>query len=337
MALMLWLPVMVQSLLSGGDPTELVANKQHQPPATNSTSSSHGHSGDTGTMAVLLTAIPFTCAALLTTCLGALAQHTGRPLIFNFAPNLVGGTAFLVFPWVVHQSRVAGFAMLTIALAAGYSASPHPMTAITQITARVMASQQTHSRATAGGTEGDDGPSDAQATALALPMYNTVAMLGGFFGPWLLGIAIERLGGFSAGAVAMGVCMLAAGVCVLLLCCLHPSTAASGLYVPGAVHSCSSSSSNCGAVELTQHDKRASTSSNGGVRSRPPSSCDGSGRVSNSSGRRKALKSDGEAPEAEQLLQEAVAGGVSHDVEPMAWREGSSPRMRFQRGKQPLP
>ena len=325
MALMLWLPVMVQSLLSGDDPTQLVSSTQHG--SSHNTLNSSGTSSSTGTLPVLLTAIPFTCAALLTTCLGAVAQRTGRPLVYNFTPNLIGGAAFLAFPWVVHHNRIAGFVTLTVALACGYASSPHPMTALTQITAGVLAED-----AAAAGAGNVTGPSNAQGTALALPAYNTVAMLGGFFGPWLLGVFVEQLGGFSAGAIAMGICMLAAGVCVLLLWCLHAPTAAAGVYVP-----CTNAS-----VELGGHASASSPASDGGGVSRLRV-LSGTGRAggNGSSARWKAVpKEDGEEPaEEEQLLVEAAAVGVSHDADLQVLREGSSPRMRLrgsERSKQQL-
>lgn len=310
MALMLWLPVMVQSLLSGGDPTQLVSTTQHGKTA-------HSAAVDTtGTLPVLLTAIPFTCAAVLTTGFGALAQRTGRPLVYNFTPNLIGGSACVAFPWVVHQNRIAGFFMLTVALACGYSSSPHPMTAITQITAATAAKH--------GLSRGQDHatPADAQGTALALPLYNTVAMLGGFFGPWLLGVAVERLGGFGAGTVAMGACMLAAGCSVLLLWCLHPPTSATH----AGQHAGTST------VELMQSCSRRSLSG------RTRLSDEGTPMAGQSSQRHgKVQKGVSGGEEAEQLLHETSA--EEEDVpavlqEHSGWRAASSPRVRGHRGRQ---
>jgi len=318
MALMLWLPVMVQSLLSGGDPTQLVSSTQHGNKA-------HSAAADTtGVLPVLLTAVPFTCAAVLTTGLGVLAQRTGRPLVYNFTPNLIGGSACVAFPWVVHQNRLAGFAMLTVALACGYSSSPHPMTAITQITAATAAKR--------GLSRGRDHatPADAQGTALALPLYNTVAMLGGFFGPWLLGVAVERLGGFGAGTVAMGACMLAAGCLVLLLWCLHPPTSAGVAQATDVGQHAGTAT-----VELMHPCCRSRRSLSG--RTRP--SDEGSSRIDQSSQRPgKVQQGLGCGEEAEQLLHEAAAAeeclpAVLQDHS--GWRAASSPRVRSHRGRRP--
>lgn len=355
MALMLWLPVMVNSLISGGDPTQLQALTAahavpHPPTAAHaggsSGSSSPGSGNSTGTLAVLLTAIPFTCAAVLTTALGALAQRTGHPLCYNFVPNLIGGVAFLAFPWVVHANRVAGFIALSVALASGYASSPHPMAALSRITAQVLAKQRAESPM--GTSRGQAG--DAQGIALALPMYNTVAMTGGFFGPWLLGVAIERLGGFSAGAVAMGVCMLAAGVAVLLLWCLHAPTAAAGAKqtsdtAAAAAAAAAADSSHHGSESSTelaqqQQARREGSFAASLVGSLRTSEGGTMGRGLRGSLRRKVKDDDGdgEGSEQEQLLHvaaggEDVAAGVSSDVDVLACREGSSPRIRPQRGR----
>jgi hypothetical protein len=344
MALMLWLPVMVNSLLSGGDPTQLAAHPASYTTHTaHATGPTHSNDDNTGTVAVLLTAIPFSCAAVLTTGLGALAQHTGNPLVYNFVPNLVGGVAFLAFPWLVHANRVAGFVALSIALASGYASSPHPMAALSQITAQALAKQ----RATSfpGDNRGRASASDAQGIALALPMFNTIAMTGGFFGPWLLGVAIERLGGFGAGAVAMGVSMLASGVAVLLLWCLHAPTAAAGRKSSGDVAGDSSQhGSDTSSTELMHQARRENSTSGGSglVGVLRTSEAGGIGRGLRGSMRRKE-KEDDAAAEQEQLLRGVARGsedgaeGVSRDADVLACREGSSPRVRFQRRLPVLP
>lgn len=350
LALMLWLPVMVQSILSGGDPTQLVISNSKPSSAQHSTP--HGHSGSdsTGTLAVLLTAIPFTCAAVLTTSLGALAQRTGRPLVYYFTPNFVGGTALFMFSWVVHRSRVGGFAMLTIALACGHASSPHPMTAITQIAAGKLTEPGSAGSSSQLLNKSALRAIDAQGTALALPMYNTVAMLGGFFGPWLLGVAVERLGGFSAGAVAMGLCMLAAGLSVLLMWCLHEPTAAAGLYTHASYTSDSlHSPSAAGCMELSQQggsNARDAQSSAQGASNRGLSSIGSRGRKVYAPGTRlQLLRGNAASTEHEQLLHSGDGGGgggdesvnaedcVAHDAELPVRRVGSSPRVRLQRGR----
>lgn len=345
MALMLWLPVMVNSLLSGGDPTQLAAHPSSYTTHTAHTASpSHSDDDNTGTLAVLLTAIPFSCAAVLTTGLGAVAQHTGNPLVYNFVPNLIGGAAFLAFPWLVHANRVAGFVALSIALASGYASSPHPMAALSQITSQALA-QQREAASLPGDSRGraSASASDAQGIALALPMFNTIAMTGGFFGPWLLGVAIERLGGFGAGAVAMGVSMLASGVAVLLLWCLHAPTAAAGRKSSGDVAGDSSQhGSDASSTELMHQARREASTGSDLVGVLRTGEARGMGRGLRGSMRRKE-KEDDAAAEQEQLLRGVArvsgdaAEGVSRDADVLACREGSSPRVRFQRRLAVLP
>jgi hypothetical protein len=358
MALMFWLPVMVNSLLSGGDPTQLAGSSHPGSTAQHSTPGHSNSSDSTGALPVLLTAIPFTCAAVTTTTLGALAQRTGRPLVYNFVTNLVGGAAFLVFPWAVHANRVTGFIMLTVALACGYASSPHPVTAITQIVSNNLASQQVyHCTPTASSVQP---PSGSSGTALALPIYNTVAMLGGFFGPWLLGVAVECLGGFSAGSVAMGVCMVAAGVLVWLLLCLHAPTARAGLLKTTYV---GSSACQGMSTELTQQAGRrmeilSFRSGAGGSTASSPGDV-GSGSLQGAGGkavrvfggaRRKVSHAVEDAevehgrllPSADTGLAAVDAGVhddscVSHDSEVLLGCEGSSPRMRWNRSRSTLP
>jgi hypothetical protein len=206
------------------------------------------------------------------------------------------------------------------------------MTAITQIVAGTLKKQRVAS--SMSHRHGKTAAGDAQGTALALPMYNTVAMLGGFFGPWLLGVAVERLGGFSAGAVAMGVCMLSAGAAVFLLWCLHPSTAAAGRYVR-----CDNARAlNC-RTELARQGREHATvdacvADATGVCMR---SSDSAGRglqaAAGSTGRLKLPRSSGASREQEQLLSDSdVDECVAHDAQLPTRREGGSPRVRLPRG-----
>jgi hypothetical protein len=100
--------------------------------------------------------------------------------------------ALVCFHWVVLWSRIFGFCCLIITLSCAFAASPHPPTVVAQLTV---------------------GP----AAALALPLYNSVAMLGGFFGPALMGWFVQHLGGFGAATAVMGGSMMLSGVLIWLL------------------------------------------------------------------------------------------------------------------------
>lgn len=195
---MMWLPVMVHALLSGGDPLKM-ATQQH--PSNESSSSSHAATSegslaaDTGVMAVLLSAIPFSVAAVAVTLSGFAAQRTGRPLVFIIIPNFIGGISFICFHQVVTWSRTAGFMCLVITLSCAYVASPHAPTIIARLTA---------------------GP----AAAVAMPCFNSVAMLGGFIGPSIMGFLVQRLGGFTVASTVMGGSMIFAGCMAVVLQCI---------------------------------------------------------------------------------------------------------------------
>jgi MFS family permease len=190
LGLMMWLPVMVQSLLSGADPMQLAGSS-----SSSSSSSSEGGASpnNTGVSAVLLSAIPFTSAALAVTFFGHHAQRTGKPPLWYFITFCwIGGVALVGFHWVVEWSRVIGFCCLILTLSCAFAASPHPPTVVAKLTI---------------------GP----AAALALPLYNSVAMMGGFFGPALMGWFVQHLGGFGAATAVLGGSMVLSGFLALLL------------------------------------------------------------------------------------------------------------------------
>eukprot|EP00878_Enallax_costatus_P026223 GHUV01028113.1.p1 GENE.GHUV01028113.1~~GHUV01028113.1.p1 ORF type:complete len:230 (+),score=57.98 GHUV01028113.1:415-1104(+) len=187
---MMWLPVMVNSLLSGTDPMQLSTS--------NSTHSSTAHratAADTGLAAVLLSTIPFTAAAIAVALSGVIAQKTGKPLILIMLPNFIGGVSFMCFHIVVHWSRIAGFMCLVITLSAAYASSPHAPT----ILARLV---------------------ESQLAFIALPLYNSIAMLGGFAGPSIMGFLVQHLGGFGVATTVMGGSMIVAGCMAAVLCCI---------------------------------------------------------------------------------------------------------------------
>ncbi|KAF6242162.1 major facilitator superfamily domain-containing protein [Scenedesmus sp. NREL 46B-D3] len=185
LGLMMWLPVMVQSLLSGADPVQLAGSSSSSEGSTSPSS--------TGVTAVLLSAIPFTSAAIAVTYFGHHAQRTGKPPLWYVVMfSWVGGLSLISFHWIVKWSRVLGFCCLIITLSCAFAASPHPPTVVAKLTL---------------------GP----AAALALPLYNSVAMMGGFFGPALMGWCVQHLGGFGAATAFMGGCFVLSGLLVWLL------------------------------------------------------------------------------------------------------------------------
>eukprot|EP00775_Hariotina_reticulata_P005820 gene5820-6061_t len=205
MALMMWLPVMVHSLLSGGDPTELAASllstgrngtTTTTPKASAAGKQDSEGSPDTGTAAILLTAVPFTAAAVATALIGRHAQRTGESLLYVAVPGLLGGGSFILFHWLVKWSRMLGFACLVLTMACGYAVAPHALTVVTKLS------------------------SGMKATGLALPLFNSVTNLGGFLGPSIMGFMAERFGGFGAATTVLGGSMTIAGILAAALRCI---------------------------------------------------------------------------------------------------------------------
>eukprot|EP00879_Flechtneria_rotunda_P027288 GHRR01029229.1.p1 GENE.GHRR01029229.1~~GHRR01029229.1.p1 ORF type:complete len:195 (+),score=56.38 GHRR01029229.1:105-689(+) len=176
----MWLPAMVHLLLSGGDPTQLV------------TDSHSSDKADTGVAAVLLSAVPYSCAAAAVAFAGSHAQHTGKHLLYIVMTDLVGGMSIICFHWFVHLSRTLGFLCLVLTLSCAFAAAPHSLVVIGQLVL---------------------GP----GAAVALPCFNSMAMLGGFLGPAIMGYCVQHLGGVTAATIIMGCSMLLAGLLALLL------------------------------------------------------------------------------------------------------------------------
>lgn len=194
MALMAWLPIMVEALLSGGDPTHIAAKGG---------AAGGGHAGEgpagsaraSGAAAALLSAIPFTCAAAMSAAAGAAVQRTGRPLLYLSVLNWAGGAAFMAFGWAVAASRALGFCCLVVTLSCAYAAAPSAPVVVARLTS---------------------GPNGG--AALAMPLFNSVAMLGGFLGPSLMGVLTQRArGDIGAATAPLGACMFAAGVAAAAL------------------------------------------------------------------------------------------------------------------------
>jgi len=154
--------------------------------------SSHGapsSSSAQGVLPVLLTAIPFGAAAIGTYAWSGRAQERGDPAWHAAAPFVVGGALFACFP-LARGDPLLSMAALTAGLVGAFCGGPLIVVLVTAAAPR-------------------------EATAVALPLFNSVGMVGGFAGPVLLGWIVDRSGGsYGVGAAAMG-CSLCAGGGVL--------------------------------------------------------------------------------------------------------------------------
>jgi MFS family permease len=186
-------PLIVASLIGGGGggggggaggegaPAPAPAAPTPPPPAA---------AAATGVLPVLLTAVPFGAAAASTYWWSGLAQERGDPAYHAALPFLLGGVLFALYPfwhWLVQSPPLLAMASLTAGLVGAFCGGPLIVVLVTAA-------------------------APPEATAVALPLFNSVGMVGGFLGPVLLGWIVQRTGGlYDAGASAMGAALLGSG------------------------------------------------------------------------------------------------------------------------------
>ena len=152
----------------------------------------HPPASGTGVLPVLLTAIPFGFAAAGTYAWSGRAQAEGDPAWHGAVPFLVGGALFALFP-LARGGAVLSMAALTAGLMGAFCGGPLIVVLVTAAAPK-------------------------EATAIALPLFNSVGMLGGFAGPVLLGWIVDRTGGsYGTGAAVMGCSLCGAGGVLWLL------------------------------------------------------------------------------------------------------------------------
>lgn len=181
-----WTPLLVSALLKGDDvdlDADAVAAK-HKGGGHGGHHHAAVHRG-AGVQAVLLTAIPFICAAACAVWLGHRSERHREKVRHVATPYALAAFLFLCFPYAAQASNVAAFLCLTAAI-----------TALTAPNAIVNAMA-----ATVG-----QGP----AQALTLAVYNSVGNVGGLLGPWAVGWLVQRTGSYSASMQALGLCLLVA-------------------------------------------------------------------------------------------------------------------------------
>jgi MFS family permease len=143
----------------------------------------------TGALPVLLTAVPFGAAAAATYAWSGRAQEKGDPAWHAAVPFMAGGLLFALYPACAFLGAPAlAMASLTAGLVGAFCGGPLIVVLVTAA-------------------------APPQATAVALPLFNSVGMVGGFLGPVLLGAIVDATpgGGYGAGAAAMGAALCAAG------------------------------------------------------------------------------------------------------------------------------
>jgi hypothetical protein len=166
------------------------AAAQHTTPSSSS-SSGHGGGGggggsDRGVAAVLLTAVPFVCAASGAVWLGHRSQRRKEKCWHVAVPYFAAAALFVCFPSLASLSSAWAFLCLTAAI----TALTAPNAILNSLASSVSA-----------------GPS----SAVSLALYNAVGNPGGLLGPWMIGRVVAATGLYASALQALGLMVAAAG------------------------------------------------------------------------------------------------------------------------------
>jgi len=178
----LYLPTIIDALLSG---------RTTSPGATRAAAAVAGKAPPRGLslLPVVLTSIPYAVGALAAWIV-AISSQARREVYWHAAVSMIfAGSWYVAFPFMARASIAAGFAALVL-IAAGGSAAVPPKVALVARIGR--------------------GP----AQSVSMPFYNSIAVVGGFVGPYVTGSILQTSArGFLPVAVTMGTMI---GSCALL-------------------------------------------------------------------------------------------------------------------------
>lgn len=141
--------------------------------------------------AVLLTAVPYTLATIALWLTAVSSQRRNEVYYHASLGLFIGGIAFALFPVMAKAHVALGFVSLIVTITAAASGNPAAIAIVHEL-------------------------NQGAAQVLALPLFNTMTILGGFMGPYLTGALVQRLGGFTWPAVIFGILLIMTGS--LLLC-----------------------------------------------------------------------------------------------------------------------
>ncbi|KAG2440714.1 hypothetical protein HXX76_003571 [Chlamydomonas incerta] len=141
------------------------------------------------TAAVLLTGIPFACAAVMSIWLGRRSQARNERSLHLAVPYLTAGLLLASLPRLAAASPPLALAAVSIAVACVQGTN----SIINSYVPLVC-------------------PPGSAAVPLAMAAYNAVANLGGLLGPWLVGELVWRGGGYGDAFRVLGAVMGAAAV-----------------------------------------------------------------------------------------------------------------------------
>ncbi|KAL6757387.1 major facilitator superfamily domain-containing protein [Haematococcus lacustris] len=149
-----------------------------------------GH--DAGVRAALLTSVPFAAAAAMSFWVAHRSQREGERILHVGLPFLLCGLAFMTFPLLAAASPVAGFLCVSAGIMGVYSGSAPSLALLNELAA---------------------GP----GLVVALPLYNAVGNLGGFIGPYVVGLLLASTHSFAYPTLLMGASLACAGLLMLLM------------------------------------------------------------------------------------------------------------------------
>ncbi|KAG2428194.1 hypothetical protein HXX76_011874 [Chlamydomonas incerta] len=212
--LIFWAPTIVNALIAemregaeaddeadGGARRTLLGGAVVPPPG-----GAHG----TGLAAVLLTSLPFAAAAGAGMALAHSSQRCGERFFHIGVPYLITGAILSLYSVASDRSPWLGFAALGLGIVGNYCGSGPGLALLSELAA---------------------GP----GLVVALPLYNSIGVFGGFLGPTLVGWLVQRArddaegegeggaaaalhgGGFGVSAMVLGAALAMAGVLTLAL------------------------------------------------------------------------------------------------------------------------
>lgn len=205
--ILFWAPIIVDSIIKGSSidmtaSSQALAVKGHghrglaavaaafgKARGKHKGSRSSAAAGDKGVTAVLLTSIPFVCAAVSAVMLGHRSQQQREKCGHVAVPYAVATVLFLLFPYIVSIGGTVTFISLTLA--------------VTMLTAPNAILNSLAASVSAG-----------RSSALGLALYNAVGNVGGLFGPWLIGKVVQGTGLYAVALQVLGLMIgAAAGMC----------------------------------------------------------------------------------------------------------------------------
>ena len=137
----------------------------------------------------LLAAIPSFCALPLMLWAGRHSDRSGERVLHAGIPRVIAGLALLICFFFVNNTWIS-IAMLSVATVGFYCAHPGFWPIPNMLLGRA-------------------------AAAASIGLINSFGNLGGFFGPYILGLLSDKTGDFGPGLLYISACSFAAGLLVL--------------------------------------------------------------------------------------------------------------------------